>query len=175
MNRLNLFQKAYDEALAAIAHYQSDPNMAAITQWILTTEVNLYDCLPRFEHANTAESCASLLHTIHHALVDDGDISFPVVNGSPRMSFISRYEDNYSEFVLTETEKEFRARYNKTYTITFLDTVEQFIEHVEQWHEDTTKRHFIHDAKRFGIAFAAQHYHTVTEQQIQEWLPLINS
>ena len=75
--------------------------MRAITNLLIQTDVNPYGFLPN-EWANgfdTSSGFASLLHMIYHALVDDGEISFPIVNGEPRIRFVSRWEDNYEHFM----------------------------------------------------------------------------
>lgn len=175
MNRLTMFHQSYLDSVAQIEQFRTDPDMASITNWILTTKANLFSALPKgWGNLNSAQECETLLHVIHHALVDDGEISFPVVRGEPRMAFLSRWEDNFRNLVLTDAEKEFSQRFGTSIEITFLDTIDQFIEARDVWEANQHKRHFVADAARFGVDFAREHYPDVTDEQVQEWQADIN-
>ncbi len=170
MNRLDGFRKSYLDSLAVIEGYTLNPDMAAITNWILTTESNLFSAfVSGWGNLHSAQECDALLSTIHHALVDDGDISFPVVNGEPRIALLSRWEDNFRNIVLSTSEKEVEARMGKKYTITFLETIDEFIQQRDLWDKAQLKRHFVCDAAIQGIEFAREHYREVTDEQVQEW------
>lgn len=170
MNRMSQFADNYHTAIKRIQEYESDPTMAAITKWILTTDENLFSVFPvGWNILYSAQDCELLLDTIHHALVDDGDISFPVVNGEPRIAFVSRWEDNIDAFILSDAEKEFARRFGREHEITFLDSIDDFIEQRIQYAANLIKKYFVQDAARFGIDFAKENYPTVTNEQIVEW------
>lgn len=170
MNRLDGFRKSYIDSLKVIEGYTLDPVMSAITNWILTTEASLFSAFASgWGNLHSAQECDALLSTIHHALVDDGDISFPVVNGEPRIALLSRWEDNFRNIVLSTSEQEFEKRMGKEYTITFLETIDEFIQQRDLWDKEQLKRHFVFDAALHGIGDARKHYRTVTDEQVQEW------
>lgn len=176
MNRLKEFRKAYKQAVAQIKKYLNDPVMYEVTNWLLTAETDLFSALPKgWGNLYSAQDCETLLGTIHHALVDDGEISFPVVRGEPRMAFVSRWETNVDEFILTDAEKEFKQRFGMSIEITFLNTIQEFISARTLWEANKEKQYFVADAARFGIEFAKKHYPKVTDEQVQQWRPDIEA
>lgn len=196
MNRLKEFRKAYKQAVVQIKKYLNDPVMYEVTNWLLTAETDLFSALPKgWGNLYSAQDCETLLGTIHHALVDDGEISFPVVRGEPRIAFvsqwetnvdeyiltdaekefISQWETNVDEFILTDAEKEFKQRFGMSIEITFLNTIQEFISARTLWEANKEKQYFVADAARFGIEFAKKHYPKVTDEQVQQWRPDIEA
>ena len=107
-NKLSEFERSYQEALDTIKHFTEDgcPEMTGLVKWMMTTDVNPYSYLPEgwADRTTYAEGFASLLHMIHHALIDDGEITFITVNDEPRIVFIDKYDVSRAN-VLTEQEK----------------------------------------------------------------------
>jgi len=162
MLRLKNIEQNHQNTMKEIQDFLNDEceEMRAITNLLLETDVNQYGFLPE-NFANvfeTSSGFASLLHVIHHALVDDGDISFPVVNGEPRIRFVSRWEDNYEQYALNETEKHFKRERGKVYNIKQCKDVFDFIEKFNAYDYNETRRCFISDAARRNIDFAVEHY-----------------
>lgn len=161
MLRLKNIEENHQKALKQIQGFlNGEEEMRAITKLLLETDANQYAFLPE-NFANvfeTSSGFASLLHMIHHALVDDGDISFPLVNGEPRIRFVSRWEDNYEQYALNETEKHFKLERGNTYTVEQCKDVFDFIEKFEEYHSNQVLLWFINDSSRFGIDFAVKHY-----------------
>ena len=173
MSRFQKFENAYNDAIAAIVHHMSSNNddMRTITNWLINTDHNPYSFLQEgwAGSMSTAEGFASLLHTIHHALVDDGDISFPVVNGEPRIAFVWRYEPDVRKYILTEQEhlldKESRIRTirklkddESLYDISWLNNVSEFIEHRDRFFIEQLKGWYANDAETHGVSFATESY-----------------
>lgn len=119
--RIKAMEQRHQEALAAIEQFRthSEPEMRAITEYLLETDANPYSFLPNGwgSALDTSTSFDRFLSVIHHALYDDGDISFPIVNGAPRMAFVWRNEDNYANYVLSDTEKNLQEMYGTEYKI----------------------------------------------------------
>lgn len=162
MLRLKTIEQNHQDSLRTIKSFLDDesPEMRAITKLLCETDVNPYSFLPH-EFANgfnTSAGFESLLHMIHHALVDDGEISFPVVNGEPRIIFVSAYEDNYEDYALNETEKLFKQERGNTYNIEVCASVFDFIELFEDYNSVEVRRWFIADAARRSVDFAVEHY-----------------
>ena len=162
MLRLKEIEKNHQEALESIQLYLNcdSPEMVAITKLLLETDVNPYSFLPH-NFAGVFDSSYgfnSLLNTIHHALVDDGDISFPIVNKQPKISFVYKHQDNYVEHILTDSEKEMRDRWGTEYTVEQCKDVFDFIEKFETFNNKEVYRWFVTDAARFGIDWAAEKY-----------------
>ena len=161
MLRLKNIEEKHQTDLKEIQDCLNDEceEMRAITNLLIQTDVNPYGFLPN-EWANgfdTSSGFASLLHMIYHALVDDGEISFPIVNGEPRIRFVSRWEDNYEQYALNETEKHFKRERGNTYNIEHCKDVFDFIEKFEKYHSNEVRSWFISDSSRFGIDFAVKH------------------
>ena len=160
--RIEVMERNHRDALASIENFRksSEPEMQAITEYLLETEANTYGFLPHkwAGHVETSTGFAILLSMIHHALYDDGDISFPVVNGEPRIAFVWRNEENYADHVLSEQEKDLRERWNSEYNVEQCKDVMEFIDMHKEYHRDDIQRCFIQDAARQGWEFAVEHY-----------------
>jgi hypothetical protein len=162
MNKYELFDKNHQDAIASIKLYICDSNeteMQAITEYLLETDANPYGFLPG-EWAGctgTATDFIRLLNMIHHAIYDDGDISFPIVNGEPRISFIWKNEDNYNSLILSESERDMQERLGVVYGVEQCDNILDFISKHKEYHRKDIKRCFIGDAAMHGWEFAVRH------------------
>lgn len=167
MNKFEVFQKSYDDAIAAINRHLSTPSdlydysMVPLVQWMMETDANPYAYLPHGWAGSTtnAEMFASLLHYIHHALYDDGDITFVTVNDEPRIVFAWKHEDNFRNYVLSDTEKDVEKRSGGAqYEIKVLDiTPGEFGPLYDQYQRNWLKECFLGDASR-DIEWAANNY-----------------
>lgn len=155
----NLFKnidRSFAEDRAEIESYLNNPVMAGITEHLLTTERNPYSYLPD-EYAgdiDTARGLRQLLSVIHHAVVDDGDICFPVVNGAPRMRFVSKWDclENPKHVL-----KSHEGRWSPTITFP-INTLDEYIVESNKYFEKDIKRCFLLDAKTHGLEFAKRVY-----------------
>ena len=162
--RMQRIEENYKEALQNIQSALDDnsaPELRALTKFFMETDISPYNFLPDGYAGgfNQAEGLSELISVIHHALYDDGDISFPIVSGDPRISFISQHEPNYKDYVLTPQEKLYEQRYGP-YKIEFATDVYDFIEKVKSQHVDWLKKCFIKDVVRFGSEYTKMHYRT---------------
>ncbi len=158
MTRFDEFKKNYEEAVEDIKQFlvHEDKEMNHLANWLYSTRHNPYGIFCNAEWASSmssAEMFANLLSHIHHALLDDGDISFPVINGNPRIAFIHRHENNVAEYVLNKSEQ---RRHDNI--ITWLDDAFQFTQAFDENEVTQLKKHFLNDVKRFGLEFASKHY-----------------
>ena len=162
MNRLEALEQNHLEHMEKIKEYlsSSTPETMAIAKFLLKTEANPYGFLP--EHwAGCTESSSgmtSLLHHIHHALHDDGEISFPIVNGEPKIVFAWANTENYDNLALNSTQQHFRDTRGVTYDIEQCQDVFDFIAKCTEYHRTDILRCFITDAAMRGITFAVNHY-----------------
>lgn len=160
--RIEAMERNHREALASIEQFRAhaEPEMRAITEHLLETDANPYGFLPH-EWAGSVETStgfASLLSMIHHALYDDGDISFPIVNGEPRIALVWRNEEKYSSLVLSEMEQDMQTRWGSEYKIEQCKDVMDFVTRHKQYHRKDIQRCYIQDAARHGWEFANDHY-----------------
>ena len=163
---MEVFKDNYEESIRAIEWFRTESStMKDLVNWMLTTDANPSAYLPEgwaiaLESAN---SFAALLHTIHHAVYDDGDITFVTVDGEPRIVFVWQHEDNFRGYVLTSQEKELEKRevFGRTrpYEIEVLKIEpHEFGALYDAYQVDDLKRCFASDAGRNGIEFSVAHY-----------------
>lgn len=125
MNRLEKFKESYDDAISSINRFiegDDSQGLAVLTKWMLETECNPYGYLPHdwAGALSYAEGFAGLLHSINHALYDDGEMCFVSVNGTPRIVFEDKYEPDFATRVLSPGEREMQQR-GTAYNIQVLD------------------------------------------------------
>ena len=101
------FDKAHSKAkenISAMLDRRDASDVAVLGRWLLETEANPYGFLPErwAGSVETATGLVGLLNHLDHAMVDDGDVCFPVVDGCPKIAFLSEYDltlDNLSEYI----------------------------------------------------------------------------
>jgi hypothetical protein len=157
-NKFESFQLQYDTAIKTVQTMLSNPDMKQITQFLLDTDVCPYDIFHEdfAKMMSYAEGFTGVLHLIHHALVDDGDICFPVVDGQPMIAFCDE-QDFVIETVLSKAFRSCRGK-QKEPIIVFIDTIDEFIREAKAFHKTTVKRQFMFDARRQGLDFAIECY-----------------
>ncbi len=138
---------AHKNALSKVQRALTGPSeLAALTAYLMETDANPWGFMPRGWEgsAETSTGFASFLGVLRHALYDDGDLSFPIVNGEPRIAFVCKHEDSYEDLVLSDTEKTFRTEHGRTYEITFATGALDFIERHRKYHSKE-------ELKRLGV------------------------
>lgn len=148
MTSFELFEKNYREAVENIKQYLHRPEgaydyeFADFAKWLLETDSNPYTFIdaPWAECFDSAEDFADLLNTLHHALYDDGEITFILSKDRPRIKLQPRWEIQESE------------------SIEILDiTPKEFCMLQEKKAKEEIRRFFLIDAKK-GVEWAAKHY-----------------
>ena len=137
MTKFEEFKKTFDSAISTIKSFQEDKDMKLITNWLLTTKINSYQFLTlNWKGAlSTAEGVSSLLWCIHHAIVDDGDICFPVINGQPKIVFCWKGDYHLLHESICDGED---LDLNK---VEFLSSLEEFINRTEQHELERMKQY----------------------------------
>lgn len=180
LQQMNKFNQVHNESLANIVSLleDKDASMKHIANWLFETKHNPYGFLPESWAGGmkTATGFESLLNCIHHALIDDGEISFPVVNGEPRIRFVGKWEDNAEYLVLTRQERRWydgEERYFGSFKdrlkVTWLNTVFEFTKAKDEYELNQLKHYFLMDAARQGVEYALKHYGD-REQFNKEWI-----
>ena len=125
-----------------------DQEFVELAKFILETDINLWQILPSGWEGSlgSAQSTESLLHEIHHALVDDGDICWidTKVHG-PFLEFADRWETDHIHKIV---EKRFRNVLPGEYSIRQYSS--EFITTLIKYEEDWKRRVEALD-KRMGI------------------------
>jgi hypothetical protein len=145
------WRDSFEAALEKIEQYRNDPDpdTRLITRWLMETEANPYGFIER-GHARafeSAEGFAGLLHTIHHALVDDGEICFVAVNGRPMIVFANRDELGYVE-LRSEVEVAIAERRGIETAYDVIDGVAAFIDRQDRYEANRAAHIALADLRR---------------------------
>lgn len=92
----DVFKKMVDNLIKININYKNDikyiresikedNEFGRLASYLLNTERD-FNCMNLKCNKEDANEFANLLHNIHHALVDDGELTFYTVNGAPRLS-----------------------------------------------------------------------------------------
>ena len=114
--KLQDFWYNFDTAITNIKSYLEPdkyaPHMHELALWLLETEHNPYAYLDHnyAMYMSDAIGFDMILSMLHHALYDDGDVTFVTVNNKPRIVFCDRWDDNFRLRCLTDSEKEIEAK-----------------------------------------------------------------
>lgn len=160
------FEKSYKESVEKIKEYETNIDMSKYTKWLMTTDINPYSFLDDGYAGMTssAEGMSCLLDTIHHALIDDGEISFIKLDRQPIIRFIhsSDFEggkrDDFDFVKYEETQQMKLISKEVDCVVTFLDNFDEFIESIEEYETKQLKCCFINDTERLGIEQSLSHY-----------------
>ena len=159
MRQLREFEKNYHTAVEEINEYLKieHSEFAELTKLFLDTDANPYGFCPAgwADGFCSAQGFISLLDTVYHAMYDDGDITFFVVNDEPKFGFFPNYDLNDNN-CLNETQKIFKQRGNK-YEYHAVECAER-IKLFREYHAKEVKRWFIQDATRFSVDFSRKSY-----------------
>jgi hypothetical protein len=167
MNKFETFKKNYEEAIETINTFLEGPeSMTELTKWLMTTDANPYSYLDHTWAGMTqsAEGMAGLLNYIHHAVVDDSDITFVKVDNEPRIVFAHPADDYFRDVVLSSQEKELEKSFEEKYgmgkkEIHVLNIKpNDFGKVYDEYQKEQVKKWFLSDAKRHSVEFAKQHY-----------------
>lgn len=169
MNHFELFNKNHQDALESIHNLLSsvkdyDAEFVHLAWWLLETGINPYSILPE-NWANCMETSTgfdSLLHHIHHAMVDDGDICFPVYHGEPAIRFDNKHDltEKTVKNYISEIRLSFTTASTAVTDITFLNSAYEFTVAADAHDAKMTRRYFLSDAEMFGVEFAVKHHST---------------
>lgn len=171
MNVVDKFKPSFDSAVAYIEKMCKDKDIGVFVDWLINTNANPYGFLSEkwAGWLTCAEGFESLVHHIHHAAVDDGDMELITVNGGPRIVFAHRYDSHFRNVALSSTEhqieeqnKKYAEKHNKKfkpYEIKFLEReINDFGKLYDEYRKKDLKRCFMWDAELHGLDFALNHY-----------------
>lgn len=112
------YNETHNQAIERIKMHCNDEKIGTLFTWLMTTELNPYSYLTEgwAERTSTATGMSALMDTIHHAVYDDGNISFVTVNGQPKIIFLNPNDfdclDDFYPYCLSEFQKELQSSYD---------------------------------------------------------------
>lgn len=142
---LERYLPVFDRAIANIVYYQSrDDGIGKFVNWYLENDYNPYNFITDqwAGSLSTAEGLSHFLLVLAHALYDDGDVCFPVINGRPRIAFVCQ-RDFSPEYALTKFELESSVTDKKVKM--FLTSIEDFMDFFDRAEEARIMRAFKFD------------------------------
>lgn len=161
-------EKNHEEAKSLILKLKSkasDKEADTLFGWILNRDINLYSLFVQegiASGSSSIEGLAGIYYDLHHALHDDGAISFVSVYDEPKIVMLhpSDFEDEESFFDLVkEMDLKGRSRQLQKPSYRLLDlSVSDFITMRDDFDRNHQKRCFLMDAGRWGEEFAAKHH-----------------
>lgn len=158
------FEKSYNDSIESIKRYQSDEDVGILVNWMLNSDDNPYSYLDD-EHAHllsTAEGFSFLSSILHHALVDDGDVTFLSVDGQPKILFVHKYdlkEFKRKDYKIVEVNRKPKLVDELVDSeIVIFNNYHEWIDAIEIYATKELKRCYLGDKECHGEEFATSHY-----------------
>ena len=170
------FDKSHEEAKAEISNYLNsekdyDKETVHLLTWLLNTKHNPYSIFVDETWAgslDTSSGFAGLCSMIHHALVDDGAISFVVIkNNDPKIAFVWKNEDNIQKYVCNEHELK---RGGDIKDIKFLKDAYEFTKAHDAYKIKWLKKCFLSDSGRVLDLESAIKYYSKYDDFDPAWI-----
>lgn len=133
--KLEQFEENFADAKAKYLEIMKGENDAAILfKWIAENDINEWGVFHKSANGcDTLEGWVGMYHTLHHALYDDGDVTFvKTENQGPKIVFYSKHEQNFEEVFYYDLDNYLKKSFK---IIGFLDTVQDVIAEYKK-HED---------------------------------------
>lgn len=175
------FDKAHEEAKDGIKKYlastkEYDQETVHLLKWLLNTSHNPYSIFVDECWAGalgTASGFHSLCNMIHHALVDDGEISFvQVENSDPQIAFVWKHEDNIEKYVCNEWQLK-RGVDKKD--IKFFKDAYEFTQAHDEYKVQWLKKCFMCDAESHSLEIAVMNYQNTYPYFDTAWIEEFNN
>lgn len=177
LTRYEEYNQSHEEAIARIEEMTTDEKFGPFATWLVETTHSSWGFYPAgWQNSTaTASGMANLLGTIHHALYDDGDISFFVCpNMTPRFGFFNRNDWTDIDPVDAMGNSDYTTLVKKGISlgddITFLDGPAEFIAAIEKYKLEWAERAFVRAISRNGFDFTYQYMDELYKPLAQQWL-----
>ena len=163
-NYMKIFRNDFEEKLLEFNSIINASNkVSKLIKYLMDTQRNPYDIIKNGYNKTNLDSMLHLATTINHAVLDDGEITFYIINKKPRIAFVDHYDYNW-ELVINEELAPFLNLFSEHKLLEFKKGIklefinlEEFIIKSEKYFQYITKQHYEHDCKR-DKPDADQHY-----------------
>lgn len=144
MIKIEDFNNEHIKNIQRLNEYLNDDLMGPITEWIMQEKGNPYVWMDPnyYNQMRTLGGFISILHNIQHALVDDGEMCFPIVEGEQQLRFMDKLD---------------YIRINGD-PMGFADDIYEFIENIEITHREWMRNAFAFDASSKGVDETIKEY-----------------
>jgi hypothetical protein len=139
--KLEDYEKNFVNAREKYLEIMKGENDAAILiKWMIENEINPYGVFHETGYAHqtyTLEGLIGIYHTLNHALVDDGEITFVKTTYYPKILFYWKneynFQEHYTRFVQEGCEQLFQIA-------GYLDNVQEYIAEYERYDAEWNSR-----------------------------------
>lgn len=160
--KLKKFEKVYTDAVESIKRYQADEDVGDLVNWLLATDINPFSFLDNGNLMSSAEGFDHLCHLLHHALVDDGDVTFLSVDGAPKIVFVCRWdlkEYKRKKYKLVDVDGKPKLDHDMIDSdIVIFESYDDWIASIEKYTTEHLKKCYLSDKQQHGEDFATNHY-----------------
>lgn len=132
-NKLTQFEKNFEIAKMKYAEIMEGENDAAILfKWLAENDINEWGVFHGGAHySDTLEGWISMYHHLHHALYDDGDVTFVKTKfQGPKIIFYWKKENNFEEVFMENIHDTLRESFK---IVGYMDTVQEYIAEYERY------------------------------------------
>ena len=132
-NKLIRFEKNFEIAKMKYAEIMEGENDAAILfKWLAENDINEWGVFHGGAHySDTLEGWISMYHHLHHALYDDGDVTFVKTKfQGPKIIFYWKKENNFEEVFMENIHDTLRESFK---IVGYMDTVHEYIAEYERY------------------------------------------
>lgn len=152
LKRFERWRKDVEEAIIDIENLVKEENEAGhLANWLLNHNANRYSFSPDKTVGDLLGSALgfnTLCSSIHHALFDDGDITFFTVSGNPQFIFLHRLEKEFKQACLNSAQKYCAEKYGAEYDIKIIKDAYEFTKVFDEDRKDWLKKCFLNDCKK---------------------------
>lgn len=132
-NKLIRFEKNFEIAKMKYAEIMEGENDAAILfKWLAENDINEWGVFHGGAHySDTLEGWISMYHHLHHALYDDGDVTFVKTRfQGPKIIFYWKKENNFEEVFMENIHDTLKESFK---IVGYMDTVQEYIAEYERY------------------------------------------
>lgn len=132
-NKLTQFEKNFEIAKMKYAEIMEGQNDAAILfKWLAENDINEWGVFHGGAHySDTLEGWISMYHHLHHALYDDGDVTFVKTKfQGPKIIFYWKKENNFEEVFMENIHDTLKESFK---IVGYMDTVQEYIAEYERY------------------------------------------
>ena len=132
-NKLTQFEKNFEIAKMKYAEIMEGENDAAILfKWLAENDINEWGVFHGNAHySDTLEGWINMYHHLHHALYDDGDVTFVKTKfQGPKIIFYWKKENNFEEVFMENIHDTLKESFK---IVGYMDTVQEYITEYERY------------------------------------------
>lgn len=133
MKKIEQFEKNFEIAKMKYAEIMEGENDAAILfKWLAENDINEWGVFHGDAHfINTLEGWINMYHLMHHAIYDDGDVTFVKTKfQGPKIIFYFKKENNFEEVFMENIHDALRESFT---IVGYMDTVQEYIAEYERY------------------------------------------